>query len=129
MQVKADDTLGQLRIGGISMFVSLMSLMKFRFVVGGMIFVRDCSVREAFGSLRQFRLVDGDRMLWVYGVSVFVMSVVSYRLHCASELGEDTLVFSVLNGLVVGVSVVLWGLCSVWFVGRRFASGSGESRE
>ena len=118
LQIGEDDTLGWLRIEGISMFVSLMCLMKLRLVVGGMIFVRDCSVREAFGNLRQFRLGDGGRMLWVFGVSAAVMSLVSYLVQRASELGEDTLVFSVLYGVVIGASVVLWGLCSVWFVGR-----------
>jgi len=119
LQVEEDDMLGRFRIGGISMFFSLMCLMKFRFVVGGMIFVRDCSVREAFGSLVKFRLGDGGEVLWVFGVSAAAMSIVSSLVQWASELGKDTLVISVLYGGVIGFSVVLWGLCSVWFVGRR----------
>lgn len=125
LQIEKEDTLGQLRVGGISMFLSLMSLMKFRLVVGGVVFVRGSSVREAFGCLRQCRLGDGGKVLGVYAVSVVVVSIVSYLLQLATEFGKDTLVISLLNGAVVGVSVVLWGLCSLWFVGR-FAARSGE---
>ena len=125
VQIEKEDTLGQIRIGVFCMFFSIMCLMKLRLVVGGVILVRDWGVRKSFGCLRQYRIRDGGAMLVVFGVSVAVRSVVLYLLQSATFFEKDTLVYSVVNGAVIGVAVVLWGLCSVWFVGR-FATVRGS---
>lgn len=130
VQIEKENTLGQIRIGVFCMFFSLICLIKLRLVVMGVILVRDCRIREAFRCLRQYRLADGGAMLVVFGVSVAVRSVALYLLQAATVLRKDTLVYSILNGGVIGVTVVLWGLCSIWFASRSATEEAiVESRE
>lgn len=128
LQIAKDDTLGQLRIGAAGMFVSLICLMKFRLVACGMIFVFNCSVMEAFAGLRRFSLADGGKVLWAFAAAAAIVSGASYPMQAALEAGKDTLVYSAINGLVVGDSVVLWGLCSVYFVGHKLSPRSAQDQ-
>lgn len=126
VQIEKANKLMQLRIVWLCMFFSQICLIKFRLVVMGVALVQDYRVTDAFRCLGQYRLRNGGAMLLVFGVSAAVLSTVSYQLQSATLFGKNTLVYSVFNGVVIGVTVVLWGLCAVWFAGRFTREQTGR---